>query len=502
MRKDLFLKTLIYVPLVIFFSLFFSQKIHLVTQDLGRHITNGRIFIEKGIIVSTNYYSYTEPTFEAINHHWLSGVIFYLVHKVWDFKGLSLFYLLISGLTVFFFFQTAKYKSDFNTAFLITFLLIPLLSDRKEIRPEGFSYLFLGIYYYLLTLYYDKKIPFKPILPTILLIQLIWVNTHIFFIFGIFIITLFLVNHFIKTKEINRELTTLLVSSILVSLVNPYGISGLVEPFNIFRSYGYLIVENMSVFFMQKRAPEFKYIYVEILAIVWGYFAIHITLNKEIKKHFIHIVLTVVFMLMAFKINRIIPIFAMVLIPYIAEIFYEGMKDYGYKIPQWIIPTAILISLIPGHYYSLLKPGIGIGLAENINASADFFRETHIKGPIFNNYDIGGYLIYHLPDGEKVFVDNRPEAYSVSFFEDIYIPMQEKENIWEQMDKKYGFNTIYFYRRDATPWAQPFLIRRIQDAIWVPIFVDNYTLIVIKNIKENEDIIKKHALPKEIFITT
>jgi len=59
----------------------------------------------------------------------------------------------------------------------------------------------------------------------------------------------------------------------------------------------------------------------------------------------------------------------------------------------------------------------GFGLVQGNNQSAQFFIDNNIKGPLFNNYDIGGYLIYHFYPQEKVFTDNRPEAYSVSFFE-------------------------------------------------------------------------------------
>jgi len=58
-----------------------------------------------------------------------------------------------------------------------------------------------------------------------------------------------------------------------------------------------------------------------------------------------------------------------------------------------------------------------------------FFKENNLQGPIFNNYDIGGYLIFNLFPQEKVFVDNRPETYSSEFFQEDYIPMQEDYDI-------------------------------------------------------------------------
>jgi hypothetical protein len=54
----------------------------------------------------------------------------------------------------------------------------------------------------------------------------------------------------------------------------------------------------------------------------------------------------------------------------------------------------------------------------------------NLKGPIFNNFDIGSYLIFRLynkslPAGRQVFVDGRPEAYPASFFQITYILMQQ-----------------------------------------------------------------------------
>jgi len=76
---------------------------------------------------------------------------------------------------------------------------------------------------------------------------------------------------------------------------------------------------------------------------------------------------------------------------------------------------------------------------------------------------------------ENVFVDNRPEAYPPEFFQNEYIPMQQNDTIWKVEEQKYNFNAIWFYRLDMTPWAQQFLITRVSDPEWVPIFVDDYT---------------------------
>jgi hypothetical protein len=148
---------------------------------------------------------------------------------------------------------------------------------------------------------------------------------------------------------------------------------------------------------------------------------------------------------------------------------------------------------------ALFHPQVWGGLAKDVEGSAGFFRSQGLQGPIFNNYDIGGYLIYYLFPRERLFVDNRPEAYPAEFFGKVYAPMQEDEKVWAEMDRKYGFQVIYFYRHDQTTWGQPFLIRRIDDPAWAPVFVDGYTIILAKRGGVNQKVIEKFELPRSIF---
>ena len=141
----------------------------------------------------------------------------------------------------------------------------------------------------------------------------------------------------------------------------------------------------------------------------------------------------------------------------------------------------------------------GLGLEPGNGAAAEFFRREKIRGPIMNDYDIGGYLIFHLFPEHRVFVDNRPEAYSEDFFQKIYVPMQQDESVWRRLDERYRFNAIFFYRHDATPWGQAFLIRRVQDPEWIPVFVDLYTIILVRRAPQNSGVIGAHGIPKSVF---
>src|SRR3989338_3124124 len=136
-----------------------AQKTNLATADVGRHIKNGELLwqsIGDGFwnndVLYKNIYSYTHPGFKVPNHHWLSGILFYLIYQVSGFSGLSIFYiaLLLAAFGLAFFVSTkvAGWKGSVLAALMIT----PLISYRAEVRPEGLTYLFcavfIGILYY------------------------------------------------------------------------------------------------------------------------------------------------------------------------------------------------------------------------------------------------------------------------------------------------------------------------------------------------------------------
>lgn len=516
-------RPLIFALLLLFLGLFYAQKINLTTADLGRHIKNGEVFFKGLRPISTNFYSYTQPDRPTINHHWGAGVIFYLLWRWIGFKGISIFYIFLHLFTFFLFFRIAEKKSNFTLALLFSVLSLPLITNRTEIRPEGFSYLMLGIYFYLLNsrslrgdetsssviarggstrsnLFFQRKT-----LWVIPILQILWVNLHIFFIMGPFLIGIFLVGSWISTKDkgLMKQYTVLLFGTIAACFINPFGLKGALTPLTIFKEYGYMIVENQSVIFMQNRFPHNPvYFHFEILFLITLISFVFIILKKGVKHHIIGLLLMVSFSALSWNAIRGFPILGLFFIPIVSRNFHCLTKNTIWKYIIALIPLLPIIAtalLLRTNYYSPFKGKTGLGLMPGVQSSASFFKQNQLHGPIFNNYDIGSYLIYHLFPRHKVFVDNRPEAYSVSFFKDTYIPMQEDEKVWERMDNQYNFNAIYFYRHDMTPWAQPFLIQRIGDPKWAPVFVDDYSLILLKRNIRNERLIRLYELPRGIF---
>ena len=495
---------------MVYAGFFFAKPINLCTADLGRHIENGELLMH-GVtdVLYTNHYSYIEPEHAFTNHHWGSGVLFYWLHEWFGFKGLSVVYLIMNLVALGLMTLAATRNRIWSVPLLVAVATVPLLAYRVEVRPEGFSYALIALYYFLLSRWKSEQLSFSILLPVLLVLQLLWVNIHIFFFLGIAVAGVFLVDSFVNNTKQLKQLGVLIAGQIVVSLANPHFLHGLLAPLTIFNEYGYMVAENQTVMFMQERFgnPEFYHLeFFGLLALICIGFMFRLGVWKN---YLVEMILILAFGTLSVLAVRGIPLFSLFFIAIASPMVYRSIEELNFKTKQSVvklIPTfgltaCVLFTLVEGTYASCRKGYEGLGLISDINLTGEFLRKQQIPGRIFNNYDIGSYLIYHLHDKEKVFVDNRPEAYSVAFFDSIYKPMQQDDELWKQKSLEYGINIICFYRHDNTPWAQPFLIRRTQDPDWVPVFVDQACIILIRNTEKNQQWINKFGIDRRVFIS-
>jgi len=268
-------------------------------------------------------------------------------------------------------------------------------------------------------------------------------------------------------------------------------------------------VENQSVWFLEKIGiidnPNLLLFEIVFPILIVSFILLFFLNRKEFSLIFFFLGIT--FGSMAFLALRNFTLFSFFVLVILAYNFDKILKKINFRPAVTKAVVLILFLIIAGfgiinNQQIILYSDKGMGLLLNNNAAAEFYRALNIRGPVFNNYDIGSYLIYHLSLGEKVFVDNRPEAYPMSFFKEIYIPAQEGDNLWETLDKKYNFNAIFFSHRDYTPWGQEFLIKRVNDENWAPVFADGYAIIFLKRNDFNQAIIEKYEIPKNFFSIT
>ena len=492
--------------LLIFYGLFLAHQINLVTADLGRHIKNGEILFQNASVLVNNFYSYTNTDFHVINHHWGSGLIFYFLWAIFGFAGVEVFFILISLAAFWIFFALAKEKVGLGLAALVGSAAVLLLAERTEIRPEALSYLLVAVFFFLLVHFRDspdnpKYIKALYLLP---LLEIAWANLHIYFVLGPVIIGTFFVESLFANRAVAKRLFFVLLLTCLATIINPFGLTGIIEVFGIFNNYGYQLVENQSVWFLERvlgHRPGLT-LFKIIFALTAASFLVPL-FRKEWRKIEIS---SLLFMLgfggMAWFATRNIALFGFFAIPVVVsnlKTFFHDLSLVEKRCVEILAASVLAVAILAAvssnmlKYFPYWRSG-GVGLEQGNSTAADFWKREGLRGPIFNNYDIGGYLIFHLYPQEKVFVDNRPEAYPAEFFQKMYIPMQENDEVWKSANEKYGFNAIIFSYGDATPWGRQFLAARVNDKEWAPVFIDNHIIIFLKRNEGNLSLTKKFSI--------
>lgn len=177
--------------LLLFFCFsFLFRTDHSFDQDLGRHIKLGEIIWQTKAVPKTNLFSYTNPDFPFINTHWLFEVLAYFMSNSIGIQAFLVLKIIIFLLSVW---LILKIIPKENRALLLPvgFFFLHILRERLELRPEIFSFLFTASTYYILEKYLKSPTKLIYLLP---LIQLIWINTHIYFFVGLVLQAVFIIH--------------------------------------------------------------------------------------------------------------------------------------------------------------------------------------------------------------------------------------------------------------------------------------------------------------------
>lgn len=500
------------------YGFFLAHPLDLTTGDLGRHLKNGELFVQNQLVAKTNLYSYTFPDQPFVNHHWGSGAIFYLIERAFGFDGLSVVLIALNVVTLLIFFYVAAQYSSFTLAAPLAVVAIPVLITRYEIRPEQFSYFLGGAFLYILWGSQRQKLSLRwlTLLP---LLELIWVNLHIYFFLGLVLIgaylceaaMAYLVDRSPDRRACLKRMGATWLLAAAAACFNPAGIEGAFYPFFILSEYQFPVIENYSVVAVLSAGYRFfplPYFLIQfgLLWLSWLYVAALRRGDFSLGKF----LLSIFYSALAWWSIRNFALFAYFALPLTAANFRslawvwrdESFSGASSKAAAASALTAAVLVLInPDYFFSGGRGAIGMGLKKGNHEAAEFILSEKIQGPIYNNYDVGGYLIYHLYPQHKVFVDNRPETYPAAFFNDVYFELQRDEAQWLRISNQFGFNAIVYNHRERSSLGEQFIVRRVLDPAWAPVFFDRDIVILVKRFGPNQPTIVKHELPKEKILT-
>jgi len=184
------------LPIFLLTFLLFLHPIVDFSQDLGRHIKLGEIIVQTHAVPKTNLFSYTYPNFPFINHHWFSEVIFYYLNLLFGPSGILICTSALAALSMALLFIFVLKKSNLFTVFISSCLYLCILLSRTYLRPEIFSFFFMSMFVVIL---YKNQEKFSRLILVLPILELLWVNMHIYFVVGPLLVFIFIINAIIPS---------------------------------------------------------------------------------------------------------------------------------------------------------------------------------------------------------------------------------------------------------------------------------------------------------------
>src|ERR1035437_6154958 len=192
----------------------FLRAIIFLDPDFGWHLRMGELILQKGIPL-TDPFSYTMPSYNFIDHEWLSNILLATGYKTIGIYGLSIIFSLIFVLTLF----IAIPKKFKDYSYLPLALAGSLMLGFFGVRTQVITWFFLSI---ILKVIFDEDLweKWKFFLP---LLFIPWVNLHGGFAIGIIILSLVFVIKSILNKRFEFGYFGIALFSVILTFVNPYG---------------------------------------------------------------------------------------------------------------------------------------------------------------------------------------------------------------------------------------------------------------------------------------
>jgi hypothetical protein len=106
-------------------------------------------------------------------------------------------------------------------------------------------------------------------------------------------------------------------------------------------------------------------------------------------------------------------------------------------------------------------------------AAVSFMAKQRPPGPIFNDYNWGGYLIGNLYPGYRVFIDGRTDLYGDSFVDDFYAAYHLTGG-WKGTIQQWQIRTVIL------PPDAPLINALQSQADWRQIYADSQAVLLTR----------------------
>ena len=466
---------------VIFTALSFLVH-EIYSVDVWWQVRIGADIIGSGHVPRVDRYSAAGAGRPYHDSHWLFQVALASAHWVAGMAGVEAAMIALWAAILLFCFLAIRRWVSVPLAAGLLFLATMASVERFLPRPELVSLLGITSFYWLLQ---GGRYRSWRGLAAFGLVQLLWTNSHGFFVIGSFMVGCYWLFACIdreRGSELSR-LTLLLGLVLSCSLLTPYGLGSwrfalllLAEA----RGGGPGVLEALGelspTFGAAARSGLAFWFFLVLLVASLGLGATAGVLRRRMSPR---VLILVGMFLVALTGRRGIVFFAVVAAPFVAESLAALMSANWRPRAIWGTAVACVMlawSWLPlsGRYYLMMNDPcrFGWGLTSSFfpHGLPAFMRETGFRGQILNSDYLGGFYLYHFYPSAVPLTDSRYEVCAPEDLRSIHSAF-EPGGDWRATVERYDVRGILIGHADVD--AQPILSSLAGAADWRLVYLDH-----------------------------
>lgn len=383
--------------------------------DMWWHLKTGEVTWTTHTIPTTDLFSYTTNHHAWIPHEWLSQVLIYGAYRLGGYSGLMLWLcfftaaLLIAGYTL-----CSLYSGNSKTALLGALTIWLFGTIGFAIRPQMIGYLLLVVELLLLHLGQTRNRRWFFGLPPLFAI---WINCHGSFFFGLVLAGVLLFSSYFNFQSGSlvatswdprrrRTMTLALILSVAALFLNPVGVKMILYPLNTMLDPSMKfspISEWQPLQFSDGRSFAFLGILacISLLVIV-----------RRTELLWRELLMLALGAWLAASHVRMLFVFGILTAPILSRLIstswdeYDAERDHPLANAMFIAVSLLVAFLaFPNH------KNLETQVEEHSPVRAvEFIKTHHLSGPMLNDWDFGGFLIWAAPE-HPVFIDGRGDIF-------------------------------------------------------------------------------------------
>jgi hypothetical protein len=394
---------------------FLSCRSRVSDPDTWWHLRVGETIWRSKSIPRTDLFSYTTNNHTSIDPEWLAEISIYLAYDLGGCRGLLLWLCLFSSAVfVALYVYCSLYSGNSKISFLGGLLGCFFGSVGLHVRPVVLGHLFLVLELLVLHLGRTKSRRWLWTLPPVFAL---WANCHGSFVLGLLALGAFGIGSFVDLASgglvsVRRERRERAFPGVMFALciaapaLNPIGLQLLSYPFDTLTNQRVGLANISEWQALTVSDPRGVALFGVAGLLGW------IVLTRPVQVRLEELVLLLIAFGLALRHIRMLFAFGILTAPILCRLLadawdrYDPGRDHrGANAALMLGFLAVMLFAFPAA--SQLDRQVR---TENPAGAVEFIRRSGISGPMLNQYEWGGYLMWALPE-QKVFVDVRGDIF-------------------------------------------------------------------------------------------